>query len=778
MTYGRRLISMATKTAMITMKHGVLRVHRGIVFIVIGTVGSCRVVWLKRRAPVRVAVGATVAALVVTAAPTAQQQPTPPRAGTVIEGVRAVLVDVVVRDRRGQPVRDLSQSDFEVLEDGVPQKIGSFAPVFGNAPPAPAPAPAPAVAAAPSREPRDATGSTAPAVNSGPIVTALVFDRLNPEAQRLAVLAAQSYLGSREEAPNYIGIFGVDLALTPYAPFTRNVSVLRQALNKIGSRSTTTFGSAERQQQKVSADRQAAAAAQTAATAAAGGGPGASAAMGTSPAAAQLAQMESQMIGDFDAMERDQQGYSTTNGLFAVIGALGRLPGRKSLVLFSEGLAIPPAVQRLFLGVIDAANRANVSIYSMDAAGLRAESEQAKIRDKVNQAASYGINTAYSGAGGGDPLTKGLETNEDVLRQDPSSGLGQLAQDTGGLFFDSTNNLRQGFERIEDDLRNYYLIGYSPANEVFDGRFRKIEVKVNRPGITVAARKGYFAVRDPGGAPVNAWEAPALGALEQNPLPNAFPVRAGALRFPERDRPGLVPVVVEFKTAPLTFQPAADGKTYTSDFAVIVRFLDRDNHVTRKVSQHYEVNGPIGQIESARQGDVIFYREPELPAGTYTMETVVYDLPSGKSSVRLGTVEVTRDDPAKLRMSSLVIVKRGEKVPEKDRRAGNPLLVRDVVVSPNLGDAVSKAAKEVGFYFAAYPAQGGPAPESVIELLQNGKPVAQIPMALPAADATGRIQQVGRLPIAQLAAGTYELRAIVKQGADQIVRSSLVRIVE
>ena len=71
-------------------------------------------------------------------------------------------------------------------------------------------------------------------------------------------------------------------------------------------------------------------------------------------------------------MERDQQGYSTTNGLFAIISTLGRLPGRKSLVLFSEGIAIPPAVQRLFLGVIDAANRANVSIYTMDAAGLRA----------------------------------------------------------------------------------------------------------------------------------------------------------------------------------------------------------------------------------------------------------------------------------------------------------------------------------------------------------------------------------------------------------------------
>ena len=109
---------------------------------------------------------------------------------------------------------------------------------------------------------------------------------------------------------------------------------------------------------------------------------------------------------------------------------------------------------------------------------------------------------------------------------------------------------------------------------------------------------------------------------------------------------------------------------------------------------------------------MIFYREPELAPGVYTMETVVYDAPSGKSSVRLSTVEVVREAPGKPRMSSLVLVSQAEKVPEKERRAENPLLVKDVVISPNLGDAVSKTAKEVGFYFAAYPAAGGPAPES------------------------------------------------------------------
>jgi VWFA-related protein len=704
------------------------------------------------------------------------QQQTPQRAkDTLKEGVTAVLVDVVVRDRRGLPVRDLTAADFDVLEDGVAQTIGSFTSVLEGTgagdPTTPASAP-PAISTA-AEGPRATLN-----LNAGPGVIALVFDRLSPEARRLAVQAAQGHLGTKEETPDYIGIFGIDLSLTPYAAFTRNAYALRQTLTRLGARASAGFNSAEQQEQKANADRQAAMAGGAAASATAGGGPGTSAAMGTAAGEAQLAQMQSNMIRDFQIMERDQQGYATTNGLFAIIGTLARIPGRKSLVLFSEGIAVPAAVQRLFLGVIDAANRANVSIYTMDAAGLRAESDQAMTRDRVNQAAGFGVATGYSAEGGGGPLTRGLEGNEDSLRRDPRASLGTLAQDTGGLLFNNTNNLRQGFERVETDLRNYYLVGYTPVNDTYDGRFRTIEVKVKRPGVTVAARRGYFAIRDPGGVPVNGWEAPALGALEQKPVPNAFPVRAGAMLFPERGRPGLVPVVVDLKTAPLTFQATADGKGYSSDFTVLVRFLDEQNQVARKVSEHYELRGPIAQIERARQGEVIFYRESELAAGVYTMEAVVYDAPSGKSSVRFSTVEVPKQEPGKLRMSSLVLIKRGEKVSEKDRRTDNPLLVKDVILSPNLGDPVGKTSKELGFYFAVYPAQGESALESAIELLLNGARIAQLPMPVPAADASGRIQLVGRLPLDHLAPATYELRAVVKQGSEQLFRSTMLRIVD
>jgi hypothetical protein len=84
----------------------------------------------------------------------------------------------------------------------------------------------------------------------------------------------------------------------------------------------------------------------------------------------------------------------------------------------------------------------------------------------------------------------------------------------------------------------------------------------------------------------------------------------------------------------------------------------------------------------------------------------------------------------------------------------------------------------MGFYFTIYPAPGGQGPSANIELLQNGKLVAQVPMPVTSADASGRIQQLGRLPLEKIAPGTYELRAVVKQGTQQVVRSTMLSIAE
>ena len=701
----------------------------------------------------------------------AQQVPTPRATGTLATDVSAVLADVVVRDKHGMPVKDLQQADFELLEDGVPQTIGSFKGIFEDTP-----APRDAGETAPAAAPAAAAPAAGPSPDPAALpVTALVFDRLSPEAQALAVRAAKSYFNgrSKKEAPTYVGVFSIEGSLRPVTPFTRNVEQIDKGLDEMQRRGSASFGIDRERKRQVAQQAESSQQTADAATSAAGRG---AQGIGSSPATAALAQMESRMLSNFEALERDEQGYSQVNSLFAIVEALRPLPGRKSVVLFSEGMSIPPAVLRLFTGVIDAANRANVSIYTMDAAGLRVESKQREIGDEVNEAAKRGLTSyASSSRGGDEPLTKGLERNEAVLRQDPHTGLGELAQSTGGQLFENTNNLRTGFDRLESDLRNYYLLGYTPTNATYDGKFRTIEVRVKRPGLTVAARKGYFAVRDTGGAPVNTWEAPALGALDQKPVPNAFPFRAAALSFPDKNAAGLVPVLVRLKTEPMSFPLTEDQKNFESDFAIVVRFLDAQGKVARKVSQHYNMSGEAARLPIARNSDVLFYREPVLAPGLYTMESIVYDNPSKKASVRYSTVEVPRIDPKALRISSLVLVDRSERVGAEEPKEG-PLFVKDVLIYPNLTGEISKSAKELGFFFTVYPGATTSVPDAVLDVIQNGTRLAQLPLPLAAADRSGRIQQVGRLPLDAFAPGTYELRAIVKQGADQVSSSVVVRV--
>jgi len=707
------------------------------------------------------------------AASVVAQQPAPPAqraTGTVKSDATAILVDVVVRDKHGDPVLDLTAADFEIEEDGVKQQVGSVT-LFAS----------PEVAATSSaRKPAAAAATVAPRMPSAPPpppVIALVFDRLSPEARSLSHKAALGYVAKAE--PNaMIGVFGIDLSLKIYQGYTGDPTLLKKAIEEVGNRSTSQFDTSGR----ADADRLAAGTANAMDAVLGGvaaGGPAAAqagqAAGGAAPAA-QMAEMARRTMETFDVLERDQQGYATSNSLLALINSMRMLPGRKSVIFFSEGLAIPPAVVAQFRSVIDTANRANVSIYAMDAAGLRTESTSKETRENINAAAARTLRRNPTADVVGTAMTQALEKNEDNLRLDPHSGLGELAGDTGGMLIKNTNDLSAGFRRVDEDMRNYYVLTYVPTNDVFDGKFRTIKVNVNRGGTDVASRKGYFAVRAPGALPVKTFEAPALAMLDVTPVPNAFPVRAVAVKFPERNRLGLVPVLVTLSASNLTFVPSEDKQTQHADFTVLVRFRDQANEIVRKLSQHYEFDGPADKVESMKQGEVLFYRQTELPPGVYTMETVVFDAVSNRASVRLSTVEQPKATADGLRVSNLLVVGRSEKVSEADRPADNPFLVGDLLLYPNLGTPLAKAqAKELAFFFTVYPA-GGTKPSAVLELMQNGKLLAQSPLPLDDADADGRIQQVGRLPLDALTPGTYDLRVVVTDGTSPQLRSVLVRI--
>ena len=699
----------------------------------------------------------------------AQQPPAQRAVEAEATNVTAIVVDVVVRDKQGNPIQGLTANDFQISEDGVPQDLGSLTAV--SKPPV-TPVTQPGAATTVARAPGEPVGEAA---KKAPEVLALVFDRLSADGRTLAFTAANQYIGQGKVSNNVVAVFGIDLSLIFHQPFTRDADAIRAAIRAAGGRATSTFNTTREKASRSAQELISANNALNSMTSNAGPG-GAPSEIGGAAADAQFATIQRRMAETFQSLERDEQGYATANALMAVVSAMKAIPGRKSVVFFTEGLAIPPNVKSRFESVIDAANRSNVSIYPMDAAGLRTLSTTKETLDGVNEASAVTLGRNPTADVSDRPMMMALEKNEDLLRADPHSGLDRLADQTGGFLIANTNDLRGGFQRIDTDMRNYYVLTYVSKNPVYDGKFRSIDVKVKRPDSRIASRKGYYALRAPSGAPVLGFEAPALAALDRPKLPNDFPVRALSLRFPDADRPGLAPVLVTVATSGVAFKALPERKLLESDFIVLARIKDGSGTTIEKMSQRYQLQVPIDQPASTKTHEVLFYREPVLGAGVYTLETVVYDAVADKASVRIATLDISDAKAEALRVSSLVAVRRAEKVPEAQRVPGSPLYVGEQLLTPSMGEPFSKAlTKELPFYFVVYPAKDG-TPTATLSLLSAGKALAEVPLELSAADAKGRIPQVSRIPLDALQPGTYELRIAVKQGTQTAAQGMTFRL--
>ena len=254
---------------------------------------------------------------------------------------------------------------------------------------------------------------------------------------------------------------------------------------------------------------------------------------------------------------------------------------------------------------------------------------------------------------------------------------------------------------------------------------------------------------------------------------DAFPLRSRAFNFPEAPRTGLTTVLAEVPASVFTYTPSIDKKTFSSDYTIVALIRNDAQQVVAKLSKHYTQPGPIEQMEAARRGDILFYQEERLPPGHYVMETAAYDAPSGKVSVRSDSFDVLPSDNAKLRLSSLVILKRADRLSAEEQKQANPFHYGELLIYPNLGEPIGKAAmKQLPFFFDVYVPQGmKTAPRLTIEVLKSGQHLANIKAELSAPDAAGLIQFASAIPLDSFQPGSYELKITVSDGAVSATRS-------
>ena len=712
-------------------------------------------------------IGLVAAGIRLSAQATPQSQP------RVATGTSAVVVDVVARDKKG-PVIDLAKADFEVYEDGKLQQILTFE---RRAPDA--------LLTRVSGESSPSVGVGAGEVAMAPVVVALAWDRLSPEGRVLANKAAQGFVSSRQ-SQELVGVFIVDQSLRTIEGYTTDEAKLKAAIEQVAGTATMPAG---RERDALRDSRIAHPSVPvTAGAEEAGGigsgivpdapaGPGAvSGAFGARQAEVATRRALDRMDRSYLDLQSNVEGQASMNALLALVDSLGALPGRKTVVYFCEGLTVAPAVEAKFRSIIATANRKNISVYALDAAGLRIHSEQTRTARQLTDLSA----AAVSGIERTDnkKWTEDLEVNEQMLKSDPSAALGILTGQTGGLLIQNTNDLDSGIGKINDDRRNYYALTYTPTNPALDGTYRKIEVKVKRPGVDVRSRSGYLAVPANEASPVLTFEVPALAAIAATPHPNAFAVQSRAISVPMPNRPGLIAIIASFTGEAVTFADDAKTRTYAGDAVVLARVTDATGTPMAKQSQQYQLTGPLDDLAKAKGGSLVFFRTPDLPPGQFTVTTAVHDGRGKRSSVVETSVEVPGGSAPVV--GSLFIISRVERLDPKDpAAASHPLAGQGVLLYPSLGGAISKKAQaEIAFALPMLVDPAAPAPTATLELLQAGQALAQIPLPLDKPDATGRLIQTSRLPSAAIPPGTYELRITVVAGAAKSVRGTELIITE
>jgi hypothetical protein len=474
-----------------------------------------------------------------------------------------------------------------------------------------------------------------------------------------------------------------------------------------------------------------------------------------------------------DTLQREQQGQSSLYSLLALARQQHRLAGRKTILFFSEGIQVPPSLEHVFRSTISEANRANVSIYTIDARGLTEERDLEATRQVLQAAAAAAQRQMLSRGVGAVPKDQvlALDDAERSLRLDLQGALNDLAESTGGALIANSNDVRPGIERAVGDLQGYYEVIYAPRNSVYDGRFRSIAVKLGRPDVRVQARSGYFALPPGEGTATFPFEVELLKALRTDPLPEAFPIHARSFRFGPEPGGLRYTAVLEVPLAGISFEPDDRGETDRAHFSILLVIRDPAGSVVEKFSEDSPVFLPRTRRAALKRGNAVFLRSFALAPGRYTLEAAVVDQLARRFGTERSALEVARAAPG-LEVSQLMLIKRAEAVAAGALRSEDPFRQGGTRLVPWLGEPHVGRGELLSLFLVAYPRPNGPPGDVLIEFLREGELVAQSLSPLPAAGESGRAAFVASVPMQELRPGRYEARLLVKQGGLVTQRST------
>jgi len=643
----------------------------------------------------------------------AQQSPQVPESpGRISVTTTLVLVNVVARDKKGNLILNLKRDDFTLYEDGKKQEISTFD--FENVD---------QVMTAATTEPTVSgtaggvgvlrgTKKAPPSIDARDRRLMLLFfdfSAMDPEQIDRAVDAAKNFVSTKMQPADLMALVSLSTNMHVDLDFTDDKAKLTAALSA--------YTSGEGQ--------------------------------GFDNGATGSSEGEAETSGSFTADDTDYNTFSADRKLLALqsmMQALGKLPQKKSLIYFSNGISQSGVDNQSALRAATAAAvKANVSIYSLDIRGLQAFPPGGEA-----QAASLHGQSAYSGAS----ILNDLNNN-----QASQETLATLSSDTGGKAFFDSNDFGAVFSQVQKDSSAYYVLGFSSNNPMKDGRFRHLKVQINRPDLKLEYRAGYYADRD--------FEHLNKADREQQlddelaaQLPRVdVPLYAGAAYFRQDDSHYYLTISLVIPGSQIPFVTEKDKDNATID--VIGQVLADKRLPVGQLRDTVKL--AVDSTREVRRKNVQYNTGFVLAPGSYHLKFVVRENQTG----RMGSFETDVTIPdlrkAPLKMSSVVL--SSLRAPATGKKAGQNPLVRDQMETvPNITH-VFTADQHLYLQYEVYEAAKGknpipaPAATPAASAATNGQATAAKAETAPKPKESVRV--LTSIEFLQAGAKVYESKPVV-----------------
>jgi VWFA-related protein len=536
---------------------------------------------------------------------TPQAAPQAPPAGTPVIKMttRLMQVSVVVQDKKGEPVPDLTKDDFILYDKGQEQKIRYLSKEGDQPPPENLPALAEGVVSNLFVNTTvDGKTRVQPLPNS---LTAILLDGLNTKFtdQHYAKEALVKFLKQLHPG-DQVAIYTLSNGLRVLHDFTSDTASLLAALDRHHNQESVATSASSYEDSNTGNDD-----------------------------LDGFLDQASERIANFYQARRTE---TTMQALQTIANHLAGLQGRKNLIWLSSGFPLligqdangsamtvdfqnfGDDLQRTWRALSDV----GIALYPVDARGL------------IGMADYSPSMSAASRPNMRRPGPAPMDTRAQRQIAETQGVMRELADRTGGRAFMNNNDIAGSIRRAMDDARVTYVLYYTPSHDEWDGRFREIKIKVNRPGLEARYRKGYYAIPD---VPTDQKSRQAaLTAVAVSPLASTgVTILARLMQKPTEDAPKVV-VAVVFDGHNITFSRDAQGQTECTVDVMALVFGDQPAP-TNQMGRSLHVPLKPEQYDQAMKTGVRVTLEVEAPVKSKRVRVIARDVPSG----RVGSLDIS-----------------------------------------------------------------------------------------------------------------------------------------